>query len=188
MDLLTMHLLSAQRCVAITEELRNAAGGAATVYGRGEGGAVHSNIRKTTRLEPSRETRDLVRHAFVSVMEQLSSHFGRPVSVCEEPQFLRYQPGDYFVAHQDGNTPLIFDDSRHRKISAIVFLSRPLRDDDSGDFSGGELVFHGGPAEPSLRVPVAGEQGMLVAFPPELTHEVMPVVSGVRYSIATWYR
>lgn len=178
MQLLTVPLLSAERCVAIVEELRSAAGDAATVYGRGDGGAVDSHVRKTTRVEPSQETRAFVRDAFLSVKKQLSEHFGRPVSTCEEPQFLRYEPGDYFVAHQDGNTPLIFDDSRYRRISAIVFLSH------TSDYSGGELVFH----ESAQRVPFAAEQGSLVAFPPEETHEVLPVVSGLRYSIATWYR
>jgi len=38
------------------------------------------------------------------------------------------------------------------------------------------------------RVVVRGEAGTLVAFPSETTHEVTPVTSGERFSIASWYK
>jgi predicted 2-oxoglutarate/Fe(II)-dependent dioxygenase YbiX len=38
--------------------------------------------------------------------------------------FLRYQNGDFFVRHQDGNThQLDFDHLRIRRISIVVFLN-----------------------------------------------------------------
>jgi SM-20-related protein len=36
---------------------------------------------------------------------------------------LRYEPGDVFVAHQDGNIPLVWDDSHFRRVSAVILLS-----------------------------------------------------------------
>ena len=55
--------------------------------------------------------------------DALARSFGHALSSCEPPQFLRYLRGDFFVAHQDGNTPLIHDHSRFRKVSAVLFLS-----------------------------------------------------------------
>jgi len=173
-----IQLLSPERCAAILEELRDASGDAATVYGRGPRDAVHLLTRKATRVIPSHATRAEIEAALMAAKEQLSDHFGVALTTVEEPQFLRYQTGDYFVAHQDGNTPLLFDDTRHRRVSAIVFLSRP------DDYSGGALVFH----ERTRRTAATCEQGTLLAFRSELTHEVMPLTAGERYTIATWYR
>jgi predicted 2-oxoglutarate/Fe(II)-dependent dioxygenase YbiX len=114
-----------------------------------------------------------------SVRERLSDYFRIPLASFEEPQFLRYKEGDYFVAHQDGNTPSIFDDSRHRRVSLIVFLSDPA------SYSGADLLFHTSFTE---RVTVPAPRGTAVAFRSELTHEVTPLVTGERYTIVTWYR
>ncbi|HWS71953.1 MAG TPA: 2OG-Fe(II) oxygenase, partial [Thermoanaerobaculia bacterium] len=137
MNFLTIDLLAPEQCVAIVEELRSASGDAATVYGQSRGGAVNPLVRKATRVIPSDPTRDLVKAALERVQSQLADRFATTLTSFEEPQFLRYHAGDYFVAHQDGNTPLIRDDSRHRRVSAIVFLSDPA------DYDGGALVFHG---------------------------------------------
>ena len=51
----------------------------------------------------------------LNLKETIEEHFGINVGECEEPQFLRYRTGDFFVAHQDGNTPLIFDDQDYVK-------------------------------------------------------------------------
>jgi SM-20-related protein len=93
--------------------------------------------------------------------DALEQHFGHALSSCEPPQFLRYLPGDFFVAHQDGNTPLIHDDSRFRKVSAVIFLS----------------AFSEGPARAADAR--AGHA--------ETTHEVLPVTHGERFTIVSSY-
>ena len=100
---------------------------------------------------------------------------------CEEPQFLRYRAGDFFVAHQDGNTGLInLESDRLRRVSVTVLLN------DHTDYEGGALVFSD--YRTGKRVEFAGEAGTLLAFRSETTHEVTPVKSGERYSIVTWFR
>jgi SM-20-related protein len=94
---------------------------------------------------------------------------------------LRYGPGDYFVAHQDGNTGLVFDDSRHRRVSVSVFLNQ-----DS--YSGGALVFHGRYPDFDVRHAARASSGEAVFFRSEMTHEVLPVISGERFAIVSWYR
>ena len=167
---------------AILSELRTAGAQPAVVYGQQAGGAVDTRVRSTKRLVVAAQTRALVISRLMERKTSIAAHFGVELNVCEEPQFLRYQAGDFFVAHQDGNTPLILDASRLRKISVIVFLSAP------DTYEGGSLVFHGKYPDADIRQTLRAHAGSLVAFRSETTHEVTPVIRGERYSIASWYR
>jgi SM-20-related protein len=118
----------------------------------------------------------------------LEQHFGVALGECEAPQFLRYQEGDYFVPHQDGNTPLIHDESRFRKISVVLFLSPQSDEPLPETYGGGALVLHGPYLGPTLRVAMPNAPGTLVAYRAETTHEVTPVTHGERFTIASWLR
>lgn len=173
----------------ILAEMRRAGGHPATVYGReADRGAVESSVRRVTRVVVSEETRSRLIGRLLDHMGAIAEHFGISVSECEEPQFLRYQTGDFFVAHQDGNTPLIFDASRLRRISIVIFLSPQSVEPAPGAYGGGALVLHGPYPDIELRLPVAAEPGALAAFRAETTHEVTPLTHGERYTIVSWYR
>ena len=103
----------------------------------------------------------------------------------EPPQFLRYETGGFFVAHQDGNTPLTRDRTRDRRVSIVIFLNAQTSESLSGGYTGGELVFHAPYPNVDLRQPVVGAPGSLLAFRSETTHEVTMVTGGERYTIAT---
>ena len=151
-------------------------------------GRVEPGVRKTMRLAVPPETRDRVTQLLTARKADLEAHFGLPLTACEEPQFLRYRVGDFFVPHQDGNTPLVYDDSRFRRISVVVFLSAASEEPAPDTYGGGTLVFHGHYTGPTLRVPVTPPAGTLVAFRAETTHEVTPVTHGERYTIVSWFR
>ena len=161
---------------AIVAELKAATGSAATVYGSTVSGSVDESVRRTFRVKPSNETVALVIQKLLALKEAVEKRFDVVLKECEEPQFLRYREGDFFVAHQDGNTGLLRLETEQRLISTVIFLSR--------DYSGGSLVF----SSLRERFRVSSEPGMLVAFRSETTHEVTPVTHGERYSIASWYR
>ncbi|HEX8339127.1 MAG TPA: 2OG-Fe(II) oxygenase, partial [Pyrinomonadaceae bacterium] len=108
------------------------------------------------------------------------------LSGLEEPQFLRYGAGDFFVAHQDGNTGMLRSEREARKVSAVIFLNDQTETPGPGTYGGGSLVFHPRGAPEPYRL--AGEAGTLVAFPAETTHEVEPVTCGERFTVASWYR
>jgi SM-20-related protein len=113
---------------------------------------------------------------------EIEEHFGIELYDCEEPQFLRYRVGDFFVAHQDGNTGMLRLDQENRRISIVILLTA------SGAFIGGDLVLHDY-RNKVFRKPFSGKRaGTLVAFRSETTHEVTPIISGERLSIACWYR
>jgi SM-20-related protein len=117
-----------------------------------------------------------VTRRLLSSKQPIEKHFSLTLDECEDPQFLRYREGDFFVAHQDGNTGMLRLDTERRRISTIIFLNR--------EYSGGALVF----TSLSSRYETPVEPGMLVAFRAETTHEVTPVTHGERFSIASWYR
>jgi SM-20-related protein len=187
--LLRPGFLDESTCQNIIEQTRSGSFGPATVYGRSDSGAVDERVRKTSRLTPSKDTVEFVKLQLFEYKEEVERHFQIALRDVEEPQFLRYQVGDFFVAHQDGNTGLIrLDTEADRKISIVIFLNRQTDEPNSETYCGGSLRFSDYRAEPAFReFSVPGETGMFVAFRAELTHEVTPVVHGVRYSIVSWY-
>lgn len=176
-------------CQEILAELKASEADAATVYGRTSSGVVEQNVRNTLRLRPSSTTVDFVRQRLLACRSTLEQHFSLPLTDLEDPQFLRYREGDFFVAHQDGNTGLLRLDTESRRISLVIFLSRETETPQPDAHCGGSLVFTNirpGPPVPQFRL--RGEPGMLVAFPSETTHEVTPVTHGERYSIVSWFK
>src|ERR1041384_3496396 len=158
--------LDPDSCCRIVGEMRAANGRPAAVYGTDPKGAVQVTVRRTTLVEVSETTRDWLYRLILARKDSLERYFGQEVGECEQLQFLRYYPGDYFVPHQDGNTPLINDDTRLRKFSLIVFLnSTGLGTTES--FEGGELILHGTYPDLDERFPVPNDVGSLVAFPAE---------------------
>ncbi|HEX8853245.1 MAG TPA: 2OG-Fe(II) oxygenase [Pyrinomonadaceae bacterium] len=186
------NFLDAQECAQLVAEVRAAWGGPATVYREGASSLIDATLRRTTRHMLSKETTERVRQLLLARMKEVGEHFGLVLHDCEDPQFLRYQEGDFFVAHQDGNTEqLQFDHLRVRRVSVVVFLNRQSETPAADAFSGGALVFYDpyvDTARKELGAPLSGEAGMFVAFRSETTHEVVPVTHGERFSIVCWYK
>jgi SM-20-related protein len=186
------NFFDAQECAQLVEEVRTAWGGPATVYREGAATPVDETLRRTTRHMLSKERTEAVRQILLGRRQEVEEHFGVVLRDCEDPQFLRYQDGDFFVAHQDGNTAhLQFDHLRVRRVSVVIFLNRQAEEPAPDAFGGGSLVFYGRHAEPARKessLAVKGEPGLFVAFRSDTTHEVIPVTHGERFSIVCWYR
>jgi SM-20-related protein len=180
-------------CERIVREMSAIQGRSSVVYGSSQAGVVNESTRKSLRLSPSSETVELIVGRLTACMDEVARHFAVKLNDCEDPQFLRYQKGDFFVAHQDGNTGMLRLDTENRLVSTVIFLSREvesdLRDDESNVYCGGSLVFTNPHATADrAKFHVQAEPGTLIAFRSETTHEVTPVTHGERYSIVSWYR
>jgi len=184
------NFLDAQVCLELIQELRSSPTTQAPVYIEGSDKLVHEDIRRTTSLHPSDQTFSALHQRLFELKPVLEQHFGKPLSDCERPQFLRYERGDFFVRHQDGNTEqLEFDHLRIRKISLIVFLNNHAVQPEANCFCGGSLNFYEqSEPSPSGLFALFGETGLLVAFTAETMHEVAPVTSGDRFTAITWFR
>jgi len=178
-------------CEKIVAEMSAIEGCSSVVYGSSQSGVVNETTRKSLRLTPSNETMELIVARLLACMNEIAQHFAVKLNECEDPQFLRYQKGDFFVAHQDGNTGMLRLDTESRLVSTVIFLSREveLPDDSPHTHGGGSLVF----TNPRVtgdraKFRVHADPGTLIAFRSETTHEVTPVTHGERYSIVSWYR
>lgn len=188
--LLIPRFLDESTCQEFIEQTRLSSSAPATVYGRTDSGSVDERVRRASRLNPSDAIVESVKQRLLEHKQHVEHHFQMKLHGVEEPQFLRYGVGDFFVAHQDGNTGLIrLDTEADRKISIVIFLNPQTDKPNSGTYCGGSLKFSDYRAEPAHReFSLAAEVGMLVAFRSEITHEVTPVTHGDRYSIVSWYR
>ena len=179
----------APACQQIVAEMRSGQGEPAMVYGRDPSGAVDERVRKAIRYTLSRETTETVKQSLWACQKEFEDFFRVRLSSCEDPHFLRYRVGDFFVAHQDGNTGMLRLDQEARRVSVTIFLNRHSDALEDDTYRGGSLVFHDWRAgQTNKEFHLEGELGSLVAFRSETTHEVTPVVFGERYSIACWFR
>lgn len=186
---LLRNFLDAPTCAQLIEEMCTAPITQAPVYIAGSEGTIHEDVRKTTSSHPVEETTTLIQDLMFAQKSALEAHFGFSLTDCERPQFLRYQPGDFFVRHQDGNTDTLeFDHLRIRKISLIAFLNDYAAEPKENCYSGGALSFYDTKEPAADSFPLLGEVGLLVAFRADTYHEVLPVTSGNRFTIISWFR
>lgn len=172
----------------IIAEMSAAQARSSLVYGSAATGVVNETTRRSLRLTPPHETAELITSRLLGSMNRVGEHFGVTLSECEESQFLRYQEGDFFVAHQDGNTGMLRLDTEQRRVSTVIFLSRETDAPEPGPnvHRGGSLVFTDLWGKQKLHF--RADPGTLIAFRSEITHEVTPVTYGERHSIVSWYR
>lgn len=82
---------------------------------------------------------------------------------------LRYKEGQFYVQHTDSFK------TQQRALSCSFLLN--------DDYEGGEFAFF------DREIVIKGSKGSIIMFPSNFMfpHEIMPVISGTRYSIITWY-
>jgi predicted 2-oxoglutarate/Fe(II)-dependent dioxygenase YbiX len=183
--------LSPETCARFRSEMLASASRKGVVFAKARGVvAVDEDVRRVLRSDVSKATEALIRSQLEKLKPALAKHFQTSLSGFEGPYFLRYRPGDFFKTHRDlsYDTPSQVED---RRVSVIIFLNGAATDSPaSDDYTGGALTFYGLlPGEPweSRGFPLEGSRGLLVAFPPRMRHEVCPVISGERFTIAAWF-
>lgn len=163
----------------LRDDLRNADRYPAVSY-KGSNEGVRDDFRRTSRLRIAPDRVERVQRRLTEWTPRLESHFGVTLGPCQEPQFLAYSAGDFFRPHRDcGTGPTDPEPSRNRKVSVVILLN-------PGDYEGGVLTLHEIGTHGS-KLEIRGRPGGLIAFHSLVLHEVTPVVSGERYSIAAWY-
>jgi SM-20-related protein len=183
---LIRNFLDEQTCREVINEMRTSPASPAVTYGQENSGAINERVRRVARVQPSEKTVARVAERLMDRREEVAEHFHVKLTDCEEPQFLCYRVGDFFVAHQDGNTGLInLDTDKSRRVSVSIFLNRQSNVPENASYGGGSLVFSDWRS--NERFDLVGDAGTLVAFRSETTHEVSTVTHGERYSIVTWF-
>lgn len=136
-----------------------------------------SDYRKTKWLNLDEDLFVNLQKTIFLIHEQHLTHlYNSQLDNIEGPQFLRYDVGDYYDAHNDSEN--IVDNKLKRVAERDISLLLYLND----DFEGGELEFT------LLGLTIKPKAGMLIAFPSylEFEHKVHPVKKGTRYTIVSW--
>lgn len=178
--MLIPNFLDPQTCQELIQALEHCPALPAPVDEYGSDRPEAEPRRKTTLLQTPADLNQRVLTPLAALAQPLQEHFRCSLTRQEQPQFLRYDTGDYFKVHTDSTDQAIY---RERRLTVIVCLN------DHTAFQGGRLAFflrH--PSEPNryLGVPVPPQLGLLMAFRPDLLHEVSPVTAGQRYTFVTW--
>jgi Rps23 Pro-64 3,4-dihydroxylase Tpa1-like proline 4-hydroxylase len=99
------------------------------------------------------------RELFPEVASEIDTGYG----------LLRYKEGQFYTQHTDSFK------HQQRSVSCSFLLN--------DEYEGGEFAFF------DREIVITGSKGSIVMFPSNFMfpHEVMPVTSGTRYSIITWY-
>lgn len=184
--------LDGEACAWLRAEVRAASRQQARVAGADRSAVVDTRVRSTKLAEVSREAVEFVAARVLALQPRLERHFSIALGGCQPPQFLVYGEGDSFRPHRDSSHD--HEAPQHvqeRKVSVVLFLNGEADAPAPDQYSGGSLAFYyqalDGLQWKVRRLPVRGEEGLLIAFPPELVHEVTPVTAGERYTVVSWF-
>jgi SM-20-related protein len=162
----------------------------ASVVGSNGEQRLNLESRKVDACVLPKETTAPLRQRLLEIQPALEKHFGTPLARCEPPQYLIYNPGDFFKAHQDIGGYDVKHAIRERRVSVVIFLNRESQEPAEGAYGEGHLTFYGlmeGPQWGKCAFPLDAEPGLLIAFPSDKWHEVKPVSHGRRLTVVTWF-
>jgi predicted 2-oxoglutarate/Fe(II)-dependent dioxygenase YbiX len=163
---------SQRACVRIRAEMDRGAASRAQIYA--DGYCVEEDVRRAFDVDVDETVVNDVQRALDTIRAQVAQFFGTPLSGEEGPGFVRYACGGFYRVHCDIAPGC---EEFPRRISVVVFLTSA-----GVDFEGGTLRLHGRRTRE-----IAPRAGMLVAFPSDVPHEVLPVTAGVRDTIVDWF-
>lgn len=175
-------------CRSLRDETRSGDLAPARVRAGDAGTHVDREHRRSHVSRVSPRAHAVVNDALRRVQPWISNHFQLWLGGFEEAQFLLYHPGDFFGGHADGPVPAEYPFRPNcRKISVIVFLNGEVGSAPDSSFTGGALSFLEEGTAGSAGLPITPAEGLLVAFPAYLGHEVLPVRHGDRFTVVSWY-
>ena len=155
-----------------------------------DGGRLDESRRRVLCAEVPKSTTLLLRSRLMQLKPSLEGHFQVSLNACDGPHFLQYGPGNFYTPHRDvdAGSP---DHILGRQVSIIVFLNPSTQDPAfEGGYGGGALTFYGllqGEQWEKCAFSLDASPGLLVAFRPNVLHEVKPVTFGQRLTVAAWF-
>jgi predicted 2-oxoglutarate/Fe(II)-dependent dioxygenase YbiX len=184
------NFLSSASCARLRSEMIAASSQQGEIFTKKRGFNVDESIRRVLCSDVPRATELRIGSQLKRLRPALQQHFQTPLDGCDGPYFLKYGAGDFYKAHRDSGRAggaLI----TKRRVSIVVFLNAAVTDPPGRDgYGGGALTFYGlmpGAQWRNYGFPLEASPGLLIAFPSHVFHEVGPVSSGQRFTIAAWF-
>jgi hypothetical protein len=131
-------------------------------------GAVGGNYPLDPRKLPlARRADDILLDATLRALKIYKEKYPMVTRADQGFDILKYETGQLIGPHVDDQEP------------RVLSMSIALND----DYTGGEFKFWDDP-------PIRLNAGCAIMFPPNFmySHQILPVTSGVRYSMITWFR
>jgi predicted 2-oxoglutarate/Fe(II)-dependent dioxygenase YbiX len=142
------------------------------------------HVRRTLSMEVDAVTLREVERALESARQPLAALAGMTLGPREGAGFLRYLPGGFYRPHRDRGDVPSWPGASRRQLSVVLFLNAARDAGDPEGFAGGMLRLYPDEGEP---VDVVPHEGLLVAFPATLLHEVTRVGEAVRDAVVDWF-
>jgi len=146
--------------------------------------ALVEDVRRASHIEVPPAIFELIDAHLDAQREAIAEFFGQPLDGREGVNLLRYDEGGFYKPHLDRAELPAWPPAANRAFTVVLFLESARETEPSGGFSGGVLRLLPDHAEPIDIVP---RRGMLVAFPAETVHEVLPVTEGHRDTVVDWF-
>jgi predicted 2-oxoglutarate/Fe(II)-dependent dioxygenase YbiX len=181
-------LLSLGECNSIRGHMLSSPTYTRSIMKRDGTPAVDTRIRRTTNVKAPEAVRVLVDQRLAMIQNHINRHFSLNTSQRQQAQYLIYRSGDFFGRHRDDAPESDLKYLVSRKISTVIFLN-DLRTIGQ-TFQGGVLSlfwrFRDASGE-RTRLDVVPEEGLLIAFPSYLLHQVSQIKSGLRFTVVSWF-
>ena len=147
--------------------------------------ARRETIRRTRMIEIDTALREWFEHRLDTIRPAIERALRQELGAREGCGFLRYPPGGFYLAHRDRGDVAGWSSAARRAASIVVFLNGSRAKAAAGSFEGGLLCLH--PDADGEPIEIRPEPGLLVAFPAQVLHEVLPVRNGVRDAVVDWF-
>jgi predicted 2-oxoglutarate/Fe(II)-dependent dioxygenase YbiX len=154
---------------------------------------IKENVRKNKVVQVSASSISFFKSRLLAIKPILEEHFKLSLTDCQEPQFLAYKQGDFFIFHSDRSDEQDKPEYvKARQISVVIFLNSAASEYEIDSYSGGSLKFYAYDivSDSSLKnagFSLSGETGLLIAFRSDIRHQVQTVTSGERFTIVSWF-
>ena len=177
------NFLSGDECDKIIEELDTEDLEDGQLVGDYEEGIINKNVRRTLnkdiifdRYKKPFDDTNLFNRVESALKIANIQYFNYDVEGIDKLRFLKYGIGGRYEWHTDYGR----HECSMRKLTGIIQLS------DSNDYEGGDFEFGLTDTEGSGLLKGNRDKGCLLVFPSFLSHRVVPLTKGKRYSIITW--
>jgi len=171
-------IVPSELCDAVLAEYKNCADWENAIVKNGENLNIRNcqtvGISFSSIIEKNQETRQKIDQELFSSASKAIQQYNKQFTRCNIEQdsgydLLKYEIGGFYITHTDS-----FKD-RPRAVSCSFMLN--------DDYEGGEFAFFDRELVYNLK------KGSCIMFPSNFMypHEIMPVTSGTRYSVITWF-
>ena len=171
-------VIPSELCDVVLNEFSNCDDWIAAVTAAGKTDAERQcftiGISFSSIIEKNKETRQKIDQELFICAAKAIQEYNKQISFCKIQEdsgyeLLRYKEGHFYTQHTDSFK------NRPRAVSCSFALN--------DDYEGGEFAFFDRELVYNLK------KGSCIMFPSNFMypHEIMPVTSGTRYSIVTWF-